>query len=138
MTVWRNARCGVFIGGRCKRGRILWISLQPQPADVVELAVVGDDRRSAGQGQALDVTWLWCIAADGDRYAAVEQDVGAFLRVTGNEAVEQEAVIDVADQGDLRPAVGSIRGNRHDPVAIEELQDEILGLQFPDALAVSR
>jgi hypothetical protein len=93
---------------------------------MLELFRVVDRRGPPRQGQTLDLEGMQSIRSNRNRHPRVALDIGEFLRVTGNKAVQQKSIIDVADDGRLRPAVRPIGGDRHDAMLIEQVEDGVL------------
>ena len=60
------------------------------------------------------------LMRDGDGDAAVPFYVGKLLALAKHDKVQKEADVGVADERILRPAIGPVRRNRHDPVRVED------------------
>ena len=97
---------------------------------MLELFGVVDRRRSPPQGQTLDLERMQSIRSNRNRDTWVALDVDEFLRVARDKAVQQKAIIDVPDDGRLRPAVRPIGGDRHDTMLIEQVEDAVLQSVF--------
>jgi hypothetical protein len=66
------------------------------------------------------------IAADCDGDARVAKDIGVFLRIARHNTVQQEAVVDIAHHGRLRPAIQPVCRDRHDSMLVEQPNDQAL------------
>lgn len=84
-------------------------------------------------GKRLDLRWFLEITTDDDRYPAVTVYIRVFLALTGNDEIEQQSIIGVADHSGLGPAVRPQRSYRHQPIPIEDLDGFLLhcrGFEF--------
>ena len=97
--------------------------MQKDLGSMVDLALVGDQGGGGRDRQALDLQRLRVVLGDGERHPRIAHDVGVFLAVAGNQAVDDQPVIAVADHRRLRPAVGPVGGDRHDTMLIEQIDD---------------
>src|SRR5271165_3143934 len=93
---------------------------------MLELFSVVDRRGSSRQGQTLDRERMQSIRSNRNRDTRVALDIGEFLRVARNKAVQQKTIIDVPDDGRLRPAIRPIGGDRHDAMLIEQVENAVL------------
>jgi hypothetical protein len=124
----REALQRAFAQDRWRQVCQLGVPLQPQGRDVVELGLIVDRGCSSGQRKPLDIQGPWRVAADRKRNPRIAQDIGIFLSAVRHEAVQQETVIDIAHHGCLRPAVGTVGGDRHDAMLVEQAKYETLEL----------
>ena len=78
--------------------------------------------------QAADLQRLVIVVGDRDGHARVAADVRELLAVAADEAVEDQPVIGVSDDGGLRPSVRPVRRNGHDAMRVEQAYDPTLEL----------
>jgi hypothetical protein len=81
-------------------------------------------------GQPGNFHHLWGIVIDRQRHPIIAREICRLLAVQPAEEVDGEAFVHIADGRRLWPAIRPERGNRHDPVLVQQLQD-----LFSDLLA---
>ena len=73
--------------------------------------------------QARDVHHLGRVVIDRQRHAIIAGQIGRLLALRAAKKVQREVVVGIAYRGRLRPAVRAQRGQRHDPVLVQQRQD---------------
>jgi hypothetical protein len=63
------------------------------------------------------------VVIDRQRHPIIAGQIGRLLALRAAEKVQREAVIGIAHRGRLRPPVRAQRGQRHDPVLIQQRED---------------
>src|SRR5690348_6897935 len=97
-----------------------------QGPDSSALRKIGDLRNLTAGVDSLYVTKLARLGPDTDCHPIVAADVREFLTVPVDQEVEVEALIGVADDRRLRPAIGPHRGNGHRAVCIKDIDAALL------------